>query len=356
MATVERRNQGGAVRYRVRWWADGKQRSKTFQREAEAKRFKASLEGDVANGSYVDPREGQVTVATFAAGWFHNIVHLRPSTLSRLEVTVFKHVVPEFGRLPLTAVTTEHVSLWVRNSRVGASATRKNLFALRALLDAAVAQNKVRTNVTKSVRVPAEPRHEQRFLNQDEVTRLAAAVGSRYRCMVLVGAYGGLRFGEVVGLRRKNINMLRNTVSVTDTLVDTHKTWHLGPPKTKASRRTVTLPASVMRELDEHLRTVVASDDDSFVFTNGSGDVIRRSWFRHRVWLKACTLADLDGVRFHDLRHTFVSLWVSLGRNAKEVSKAAGHASVAFTLDRYGHLYEVDDADLASRLDRLLGA
>lgn len=356
MATVERRNQGGTVRYRVRWWADGKQRSKTFQREAEAKRFKASLEGDVANGTYVDPREGQVTVAAFAAEWFHNIVHLRPSTLSRLEVTVFKHVVPEFGRLPLTAVTMEHVSLWVRNSRVGPSATRKNLFALRALLDAAVAQNKVRTNVTKAVRVPAEPRHEQRFLNQPEISRLASSIGARYRSMVLVGAYGGLRFGEVVALRRKNINLLRNTVTVTDTLVDTHKAWHLGPPKTKAARRTVTLPASVMRELDQHLQTFVSPSDDAFVFTNASGEVIRRSWFRQRVWLKACTSAGLEGVRFHDLRHTFVSLWVSLGRNAKEVSKAAGHASVAFTLDRYGHLYEVDDADLADRLDRLLGA
>lgn len=356
MATVERRSQGGTVRYRVRWWADGRQRSKTFQRAAEANRFKASLEGDVANGTYVDPREGQVTVASFAADWFGNIVHLRPSTLSRLEVTLFKHVVPEFGRLPLTAVTTEHVSLWVRNSPVGASATRKNLFALRSLLDAAVAQNKVRTNATKSVRVPAEPRHEQRFLNQVEVARLASSIDARYRCMVLIGAYGGLRFGEVVALRRKNVNVTRSTVTITDTLVDTHKTWHLGPPKTKAARRTVTLPASVMRELNQHMLATVAAEDDAFIFTNASGAVIRRSWFRQRVWLKACAAAGLEGVRFHDLRHTFVSLWVSLGRNAKEVSKAAGHASVAFTLDRYGHLYEVDDADLADRLDQLLGA
>ncbi len=59
-------------------------------------------------------------------------------------------------------------------------------------------------------------------------------------------------------------------------------------------------------------------------------------------------------MRPHDLRHTFVALWVMLGCNAKEVIKVAGHSSVAFTLDRYGHLYEVDDDELADDLDRLI--
>jgi len=62
----------------------------------------------------------------------------------------------------------------------------------------------------------------------------------------------------------------------------------------------------------------------------------------------------LEGLRFHDLRHTFVSLWIAAGADPKEVSVRAGHSSVAFTLDRYGHLYEDADDAVSDRLDALL--
>jgi hypothetical protein len=128
---------------------------------------------------------------------------------------------------------------------------------------------------------------------------------------------------------------------------------HIGPPKTRASRRTVGLPRFVAEELAAHLAD--ADDLDAFVFTAPQGGPLRVTGFRARVWRRATRAAGLDGLRIHDLRHTAVALWIAAGANPKEVSARAGHASVRFTLDRYGHLYPEADTALRDRLDALYG-
>jgi integrase len=93
----------------------------------------------------------------------------------------------------------------------------------------------------------------------------------------------------------------------------------------------------------------------SLPFTNTKGGALRRAGFRRNWWQPAVEKAGLAPLSFHELRHTFVSLWVAAGANVKEVSMRAGHSSVAFTLDRYGHLYQDQDDAIADRLDDLLG-
>jgi integrase len=75
--------------------------------------------------------------------------------------------------------------------------------------------------------------------------------------------------------------------------------------------------------------------------------------FRARVWRPATRKADLDGLRIHDLRHTAVALWIAAGAGPKEVATRAGHTSVSFMLDRYGHLYPEADTALRDRLNEL---
>lgn len=358
MATIQKRTTGTAVRYRVRWWADEVQRSKTFTAFDEARRFKAVLEGDVANGTWVDPKAGQKTVRAFAGEWFETVLDLRPTSREQLRSSVWYHVIPEFGNLPLSGVTHQHVQAWTQqmSSRMAASTCRKNVFALRRILAAAMRQGYLRGNPALGVSLPSCPSAEQRFLTKLEVFALADSIRTRYRLMVLVAAFGGLRFGELCALRRHSVDEIKSTVRVRETLIDVKNRTSFGPPKTKSSVRTVTIPRSIMTELVRHMDIFVGQEPESLLFTFISGKPIRRAWFRTRAWLPAVEMAGLDGVRFHDLRHTFVSLWVSLGRNPKEVSKVAGHSSVAFTLDRYGHLYDVPEDDLGDTLDLMLGA
>lgn len=358
MATIERRQQTpGHVRYRVRWWADAKQRSKTFERLDEAKRFKAVLEGDTANGTWIDPKSGQRTVSEFAREWFQSVHDLRPTSKEQLRSSLFHNVVREFGNLPLSGVTHPHVQQWVNGQvgRLSSSTIRKNVFALRRLMTSAIRAGLVKSNPADGLSLPSPSKAEQRFLTKTEVHRLAESIKPRYRAMVLVSAFGGLRFGELCALRRSSVDPMRSTVTVKETLVDVNNTVTFGPPKTRTSVRTVTLPRSVMTELVQHMDKFAPIEPDALVFTFSNGTPIRRSWFRQRAWLPALEKAELD-IRFHDLRHTFVALWISLGRNAKEVSRVAGHSSVAFTLDRYGHLYDVPDDNLGDTLDAMLGA
>jgi hypothetical protein len=77
--------------------------------------------------------------------------------------------------------------------------------------------------------------------------------------------------------------------------------------------------------------------------------------FHARVWRPATRAASLDSLRIHDLRHTAVALWIAAGANPKEIAARAGHASVSFTLDRYGHLYPEADTALRGRLDARYG-
>jgi integrase len=128
----------------------------------------------------------------------------------------------------------------------------------------------------------------------------------------------------------------------------------MGPPKTRASRRTVGLPRFVVEELAAHLAE--PGDPEGFVFTAPQGGPLRVTAFRARVWRPATRAAGLDGLRIHDLRHTAVALWIAAGANPKEVAARAGHASVSFTLDRYGHLYPEADTALRDRLDVLYGS
>jgi integrase len=108
----------------------------------------------------------------------------------------------------------------------------------------------------------------------------------------------------------------------------------------------------------EELAARLAGLDDSeaFVFTAPEGGRLRVNAFRARTWRQAVLAAGLDGLRIHDLRHTAVALWIAAGANPKEVSVRAGHASVSFTLDRYGHLYPEADTALRNRLDDLYGS
>jgi hypothetical protein len=117
-------------------------------------------------------------------------------------------------------------------------------------------------------------------------------------------------------------------------------------------------PPAVGSSLDNrvsrgHLSQFTAAGCDALVFTGAQGGSLRRSRFRAWHWVPATRTAGLAGLPFHDLRHTFVALTIAAGADPKRVSVRAGHSSVAFTLDRYGHLYESDEDDLM-RLDALL--
>ncbi len=126
-------------------------------------------------------------------------------------------------------------------------------------------------------------------------------------------------------------------------------------PKTRRSKRTVPVARSMMRELERHLAEFVEPAADALVFTAPEGGPLRRSLFARRAWEPAVKSAGLPPITFHGLRHSFVAILVAAGCNVREVSEWAGHNNVAFTLTRYGGLFEDGSDEAVDRLDALLG-
>ena len=132
--------------------------------------------------------------------------------------------------------------------------------------------------------LPTIERQEMLFLDADELATLAGAMDERYRALVLVGGYGGLRAGELFGLRRGRVDLLGGRVEVAEILVEVRGHHHFGPPKTKAGRRSVPLPRFVVDVLTEHCAGL---EDDDLVFPAPDGGPARASLFRRRFWRSA---------------------------------------------------------------------
>jgi integrase len=356
MAHIERRVRNGKVSYRARYRDPaGRERSKTFSRKVDAERWLTEVEHTKVRGGWTDPALGKVRFSDWLTAWWATTTNLRPTTRARDETLLRLHAVPRFGDVPLAAISQLEVRAWVAelSARGLAPATVTKAYQLLGkVMAAAVDAGYVAQTPCRKIPLPRIECEEMRFLTPAEIVTLAEAIRPIYRALVLVGAYGGLRIGELAGLRRTHVDLLRGTVRVAEIITEVSGKLYIGPPKTRASRRTVGLPRFVVRELEAHLAGSGGTPDDH-VFTEPEGGPLRIVGFRNRIWRPATEAAGLEGLRIHDLRHTAVALWIAAGASPKEVAVRAGHTSVSFTLDRYGHLYPEADAKLRDRLDDL---
>lgn len=265
------------------------------------------------------------------------------------------HLRPAFAPMPLSAIRQPDVVEWVgtlQDKGLAPATIGKAHQLLAGAMQAAVDAGLIASSPCRNVPLPQVERHEMRFLTHAEIARLADAMDERYRALVLVLAYGGLRIGEAIALRPSRLLETRRELEVAETAAWVKGHAHLGPPKTRAGRRRVALPGPVWDELMTH----VAANAGEWVFPAPSGGLLQPQTWRRRFWTPATKGAGLEGLRIHDLRHTAVSLWIEAGADVKRVAGRAGHSSVAFTLDRYGHLYPDADAALADRLGEAMHA
>ena len=204
------------------------------------------------------------------------------------------------------------------------------------------------------VKLPRIKGNETLFLNPREVERLADAVPRRYRALIHVLAYGGLRWGEAAALRRKRIDPDSARITVAESLADVNGILHFGETKTNRIRN-VAIPAFLVEELRAHLATI-QEDQEALVFTSPRGSPLRVSNFRRRVWWPGLERAGLPHeLRIHDLRHTCATMLISRGVHPKAIQHHLGHANIDITMNRYGHLLPDQFNDLAAQLDAAHG-
>ena len=352
-----RRDVSGAWRAR---WRDpaGKSHSKNFRTKNEAERHLTGLDASKLTGSYVDPAAGRITFAAWAKTWRAGVVNLRPSTLARDDGYLERYLMPTFGTTRLADIDHAAVRSWVAelSARELAPATVVKAGQIMGkIMATAVAAGRLSASPCLGVKLPRIERDEMRFLAPVDVAELAETIDGRFRALVYLGAYGGLRVGEMFGLRAGRVDLLRARVDVAETLVEVSGQLHYGPPKTRAGRRSVPLPRVVVQALNDHLQTFPAGPGE-LIFRAPEGGPVRLASWRRRFWGPAVAEAGLAPLRPHDLRHTAVALWIAAGASAKEVATRAGHSSVVTVLDRYGHLLPGSEDRVNDALDALASA
>ncbi len=353
MASI-RRHPNATTRWQVRYRdPTGRQRTKNFAKRSDAEKYANLVEADKLRGNWTDPALGKMTYSEWSRQYEASRLGLRPSTRARDDSCLRNLILPTFGETKLSAIQPINVRQWiatlVENSYAPAT-VRKAAQLFRASLDAAVREGLVHRSPALHIELPRIEQRELRVLTPEEIDRVAAASPPRYRVLALTAGYTGLRFGELAGLKESRINLLERSLQVTHNLADVSGVVTIGPVKTPASRRRISLPAFLCDQLGSHLGSF--RNESGFVFTSPTGSPLRRTNYRRRVWIPTIEAAFGDhAVRFHDLRHSHAAMLIAEGVHPKVLQERLGHSSIKTTLDTYGHLYEGLDGAAATALD-----
>ena len=356
--TVDRLPSG---RYRARYVGpDGRRRSKVFgTAKADAWAWLATAQADLVRKTWRAPEAGQRTVGSFAADYLARD-DLRESTRSLYAGLWRLHLAPQWEDVPVGGVTPAGVRTWhtAAAKRTGPTALAQAYRLLRSILGVAVADEVIAANPCR-LRGASTPKatRPSRALTAAEAQALADHLGrdrrtERYRALVLVLAFGGLRFGEATALRRSDVRD-GGKVSVQRSVRYVDGRWLVGDPKTDAGRRTVSLPASVVSALADHLERFVSDSPEALVFGTAAGTFLHSANFG-QTFRRAVEAVGLPPVRPHELRHTGATLAAATGATTKELMRRMGHTTPAAALI-YQHAADHRDEEIARALEGILG-
>jgi integrase len=363
---VEGKQRGYIVFYRIPGLG---QKSKTFKTQAEAKAFQARTRDPERASEFRKLEKGNVALADYFDSWLPTKRKLTPSTRLRYEGIGRNHIRhSRIGHLRLRDLLRDDIEDWInelQESGVGVGTIDKSYRTLRACLNDAVDAGKLLSNPAARISVPDDREREPFFLTSQEVAAVAMEVPERYRALVFFLAYTGARIGEASALRVRHLDLMHESVTVSDNAPEVGGKKVPGRTKTRKVR-SIHLPQALVEELQRHLQTFGlrdgdSIDQDSYVFLGERDGQIRQNNFRARVFQPACRRAGIarlrDGhlevPRVHDLRHTAAALAASAGFTLFEVKEMLGHSSIV-TTSRYVHMFPDDKSKKAADLSEVL--
>ena len=360
--SIEARKTSGRVRYDVRLRDPaGKPYKRTFRTKREAEIFEARELADRSRGAWVDPRKADTTFGEVATYWLGSNPGKRPSGLARDESIVRVHLLPALEDRPIGTVTPRDVQGFVLawSAKAAPRTVHRQYGVLRAILNTAVNLDLIARTPCRGVKLPAIEQRQSRIVTGDDLVRLGDALGPALAPMVYLAAVLGLRWGECAGLRLGRMDFLRSTLSVAEQRTRGRAGEMVeGSPKSQAGRRTLSVPPPLMAMLGEHLarRGVTGADVDAIVFVGPRGSPLDYSTWLHRSWQPACRAAGLEGLHFHDLRHTNATGMVAAGIDVKTAQARLGHSDPRLTLGIYAQATSDGDRAAADLLGSLFMA
>jgi len=281
--------------------------TRTFRTRRHAETWAARERADRSRGSWVDARMGNVTLAEWAGEWMAQRSDLRPRTRELYQGLLDRHILPHLGDTALSGLPSTQVRSW--HARLsgpegpGASTTAKAYRLLRAMMRTAVADEVIVRSPCQVEGAGVERSPERPVATIGDVDALADAIAPRFRVLVLLAAWCGLRRGELLGLQRADLDLTAGTVRVERSMHQlADGTLILGPPKTDAGRRSVAIPPHILADLVAHLERYVTPGDHDLVSTGEKGGPLRPHVLQ-KAWVTAKQATGASHLHLHDLRH-----------------------------------------------------
>ncbi|CCW13211.1 tyrosine-type recombinase/integrase [Rhodococcus aetherivorans] len=347
---------GTGKRWRARYVDDrGQERTRRFEKKADAQKWLDQITSEHVTGTYVDPTRKAELFGTLAEQWFATKATKQPKTVAGYRSLLDTQVLPRWGEVRVGDITYEEVQIWVSGlSTDGHTLTGEGLSASRVIqayqvlnqvLRYAIRAKRIAVNPAGDIELPRKVEPEKRYLTHSQVHTLASA-SDRFEVLVFVLAYCGLRFGEAVALRVRNVDLDRRRLWVAASATAVRGQGIVEGPTKNHSARSVPIPSF----LAELLEPIVERDENALVFPGRKGGFLPLGELRW-VFDQAATTAGLPGLTPHELRHTAASLAIAAGANIKVIQRMLGHKTATLTLDRYGHLFQDDLDTVAASLD-----
>lgn len=375
----------GEQRWKVRYRdVKDRQASETFKTESDAKRFSrwlADFGVEEALRQLKDEQGTDTQTHTVESWCLDHIEHLSGVTSGtrRRYRGYVRNDLGALRKLALDSMTPRTVSTWVRSlETAGASGkTIKNKHGfLSSAMSSAVAAELIPSNPCKGTKLPRSVTEPMVFLSHDEYTRFLGCFQPRWIPFVEVLFGTGLRWGEITALQCGDVDLEARTIAITRAWKEGDGKPELGPPKSRRSRRTI----SIAPETATILGTVISDHSPTaWLFTNTRHAPVRATTFHAHVWQPAVRLANGEDVRqgrkrmatnypgpldppigkrprIHDARHTCASWLLLAGVPINYVQAHLGHESITTTVDRYGHVMPEGRAIVSGALSAALSA
>lgn len=371
-----RANGEGTIRKRSngiwegRFSVDGEQKSIYGKTQSIVRKKMIDVISDIKNDEYLS--ESNESLQGWLLFWQDTYLDdVKLSSADRYKSCIRNHIIPSLGKICIADLKPSVIQKFLNDCKSKKKLSKKSVQNIRLVLskalDKAVDDELIKKNPCLKTKIPAynDPQKEMHPITSSEISKFLEAIhGNEFEDMFYISLFTGMRESELIGLSWDCIDFEKGTIHLYRQLKRARggdNRYAFSSLKNKQSR-TFSVPKNVLdtlkkikvRQAEQKLCAGTSwANKDNLVFTNEIGEHIHTKTL-YRRFKKIVSAIGIPELRFHDLRHSYATLALENGVDPKTVSTNLGHATVAFTLDKYGHVSEAMMNDSAEKMQRFI--